>query len=103
MSAYKSDVPCECGKIATRDYENDLRFGVYNGPKTLGKLAEENTSKMSAAQRKRLYDKHNAYKPQFSPSEDSRDFYENRSKSIGTQEQHKKGNPNGKRNKAKRK
>jgi hypothetical protein len=95
MKDYTTEVTCACGKTAKRDYENDLRFNVDTGPITLGRLAEINTKRMSPAERKRLYDKHNSYKSNYKPSEDSKDFYENRAISIGKQQQKTKGRPHG--------
>ncbi len=58
IGSYKPKCPL-CKKKARQDYSN---VSVFGPNKTLGSLADKNTSIMSEEQKKHIYDKNNEYK-----------------------------------------
>jgi len=71
---YKPVVKCpQCSKKCQRDIVGDAETLVHGGdstPKTLGSLADKQTSNMGDEQKRELWKKHNAYRYEGEPSKE---------------------------------
>ena len=61
IEKYKPKCPkCKCKKC----YQNFGAVSVMEAPKTVGSLADKNTSRMSEDEKRYIYEKNNAYRKQ---------------------------------------